>query len=109
MSPSSEAYGLAGWQLGGRCRRAFGRDLVADAPHRDDRRRIAELPPHLADMDVHRSRVTGERVAPHALEQLVARQDEAAVVEQLPEEIELLRRELDLVVPDVDLALAGVD
>src|SRR5436305_4568401 len=86
-----------------------GRDLVADAPDRDDRRRVAELAPQLAHVDVHRARVAGERVAPDALEQLVARQHEAAVVEQLPEEVELLRRELDLLVADVHLAAAGVD
>ena len=51
----------------------------------------------------------GEGVAPHALEQLVARQHEPAVVEQLPEQVELLRRELDLLAADRRLAAAGVD
>ena len=51
-------------------------------------------------MDVDGARVAGERVAPDPLEQLVAGQDEAAVVEQLPEEVELLRRELDLLAAD---------
>ena len=60
-------------------------------------------------MDVDRARVAGERVAPDALEQLVARQHEAAVVEQLPEQVELLRRELDLLAADRRLAAAGVD
>ena len=60
-------------------------------------------------MHVDRARVAREGVAPDALEQLVARQHEAAVVEQLPEEVELLRRELDLVVADEHLAAAGVD
>src|SRR5918911_4614581 len=85
------------------------RDLVADAPHGDDRRGVAELPPQLADVHVDRARVAGERIAPDPLEQLVARQHEPAVVEQLPEEIELLQRELDLLVPDLDLAPARVD
>jgi hypothetical protein len=58
---------------------------------------------------VHRARVAGERVAPDALEQLVARQHEALVVEQLPEEVELLGRELDLLLADPHLAPAGVD
>src|SRR5439155_7762386 len=79
------------------------RDLVADPPDGDDRRCLAELAPELAHMDVHGPGVAGERVAPHALEELVAREDEAAVVEQLPQEIELLRRELDLLVADVHL------
>src|SRR6185295_18371177 len=80
-----------------------------DTPDRDDRRGVAELPAQLADVHVHRSRVAGEGVAPHALEQLVARQHEALVVEQLPEEVELLRGELDLVLADEHLAAARVD
>ena len=60
-------------------------------------------------MDVDRARVAGEGVPPDALEQLVAGEHEPAVVEQLPEQVELLRRELDLVVADAHLAPAGVD
>ena len=60
-------------------------------------------------MHVDGARVAGERVAPDALEQLVARQHEPAVVEQLPEQVELLRRELDLLAVDLHLAPAGVD
>src|SRR5262245_12740495 len=87
----------------------LGRDLVADAPDRHDRRGVAELAPDLTHVDVHGSRVTGECVAPYALEQLVARENESAVVEQLPQEVELLRRELDLLVADVHLPAARVD
>src|SRR2546423_9939511 len=86
-----------------------GADLVANAPHGHDRRGLAELAAQLPHVDVHRARVTGERIAPDALEQLVAGEDEAAVVEQLPEEVELLRRELDLLVAHLDLAAARVD
>src|SRR4051795_7058626 len=85
------------------------RDLVADAPDGHDRRGIAELAAQLPDVDVHRSRVTCERVAPDALEQLVAGQHEPAVVEQLPEEVELLRRELDLLAGDEHLPPPDVD
>src|SRR5205085_10251586 len=85
------------------------RDLVADPPDGHDRRGVAELPAQLADVDVDGARVTGEGVAPHALEELVAREDEAAVVEELPEQVELLRRELDLLLPDAHLAPARVD
>src|SRR4051794_8304038 len=88
---------------------ARGRDLVADAPHGDDRRRVAELAPELAHVDVDGARVARERVAPDALEELVAGEHEAAMVEQLPEEVELLRRELHLVVADAHLAPPGVD
>src|SRR4051794_28869435 len=69
------------------------RDLVADAPHGDDRRRVTELPPQLADMDVDGASVPRERVAPHALEELVARQHEPTVIQELPQQVELLRGE----------------
>ena len=51
--------------------------------------------------------VARERIAPDALEQLVARENEATVVEQLPQEVELLGRELNFVVPDEHLAPTG--
>src|SRR4249919_2643375 len=76
------------------CRRRIprGRDLVADAPYGHDRGGFAELAPELANVDVDRARITGEGVTPDALEQLVAGQHEPAMVEQLPEEVELLGR-----------------
>ena len=86
-----------------------GSDLVPHAPHGHDRRRVAELAAELPDVDVDGARVAREGVAPDALEQLVAREDEAAVVEQLPEEVELLRGELDLLLADANLAAPGVD
>src|SRR5207302_697643 len=86
-----------------------GSDLVADAPDRDDRRGLSELPPELADVHVHRAGVAGERVAPDALEELVPSQDEAAMVEQLPEKVELLRSELNLLAVHPHLAAARVD
>ena len=60
-------------------------------------------------MHVDRSRVAREGVAPDPLEQLVAREHEPAVIQQLPEQVELLRRELDLVVADANLATPCVD
>src|SRR5262249_6770862 len=95
--------------LRGRRRRALGRDLVAHAPHGDDRRRVSELPPDLADVHVDGACVTRERVAPYALQELVAGEHDPAMIEQLPEEVELLGGEPDLLVADVDLALPGVD
>src|SRR3954471_13801633 len=86
-----------------------GPDLVAHAPHGHDGRRLAELAAQLPHVDVHGARVPGERVAPDALEQLVTREYETAVVEELPQQVELLRRELDLLVSDFPLATAGVD
>src|SRR5262245_2559683 len=94
-------------------RRADGllrrRDLVPDAPHGHDRRGFAELAAELAHVDVHRARVPRERIAPDALEQLVSREHDPAMVEQLPEQVELLRRQLDLRVADLHLTAAGVD
>jgi hypothetical protein len=60
-------------------------------------------------VDVHGARIARERVPPDALEQLVARQHDPAVVEELPEEVELLRSQLDLVVSDEHLATTRVD
>src|SRR5262249_20915710 len=68
-----------------------------------------ELLPQLPDMDVDRARVARERVAPHALEELIAGEDEAAMVEELPEEVELLRRKTDLGIADMALAAAGIE
>src|SRR5438309_12089563 len=73
-----------------------GADLVADAPHGHDRRGLAELAAQLPHVDVYGSRVPGEGVPPDSLEQLVACQDETAVVEELPQQVELFRRKLDL-------------
>src|SRR4051812_36898724 len=70
-------------------------DLVADAPDRDDRRGLAQLAPELADVDVDRARVTRKGVPPDTLEELIARENETTVVEELPEQVELLRRELN--------------
>src|SRR6185437_16999960 len=88
-------------RLGADRRVPRGRDLVADPPDGDDRRGVAELAAELAHVDVDRARVAGERVAPDPLQQLVARQHEAVVVEQLPEQVELLRRQLDLLACDL--------
>src|SRR6266542_3171178 len=96
-------------ELSARGRLASGRHLVADAPDGDDWRGFAELAAQLANVHVDRARVAGERVAPDALEQLVARQHQPAVVEQLPEQVELLRRELHFLVADAYLAATCVD
>src|SRR5690349_340919 len=86
-----------------------GCDLVPDAPHGDDRRGVPELAPDLPDVNVDGPGVAGERVTPDPLQELVASQHDAAMVEKLPEQVELLRRQLDLLVADVDLAPAGIN
>src|SRR6266508_4788239 len=68
-----------------------GPDLVADPPHGHDRRGLAELPPQLTHMDVHRPRVAGEGVAPDAFDQLAAREHDPAVTDQHPQQIEFKR------------------
>src|SRR5438046_1388248 len=83
--------------------------LVADTPDGHDRGGVFELAAQLPHVDVNRARVAGERVPPYALEQLVAGKHEAAVIEQLPEQVEFLRRELDLAVAHLRLAAPGVD
>ncbi len=60
-------------------------------------------------MHIDGARVTRERVAPHALEELVAREHEAAVVEELPEQIEFLRGKLDLLLADARLTTTRID
>src|SRR6195952_5280884 len=92
-----------------RDRRGIVGDLVADTPDGHDRARLADLAPELAHVHVDRARVARECVPPDALEQLVAREHEAAVIEQLPEEVELLRRQLDRRALDGELAPACVD
>src|SRR5437763_8251768 len=61
-------------------------DLVAHAPDGHDRGSLAELASQLPDVDVDRACVAGERVAPDSLQQLVASEHEAAVVEELPQQ-----------------------
>src|ERR1700712_4221460 len=90
-------------------RRGIVGNLVADTPDRHDRAGVPDLAPELADVHVDRARVARERVAPHALEQLVAREHEPAVVEQLPEEVELLGRQLDRRAVHGELTAPGVD
>src|SRR4029077_17264086 len=91
-----------------RDRRGIVGDLVADTPDGHDRARLADLAPELAHMHVHRARIARERVAPAPLEQLVAREHKAAVIEQLPEEVELLRSQLHRNAVHEQLAAAGI-
>src|SRR5262245_39697576 len=83
--------------------------LVADTPDRHDGALVADLAAQLTDVDVDRPGVAREGVAPDALEQLLARQHHPAVIEQLPEEVELLGRELHGAAVDGALAAIGVD
>src|SRR3954453_715438 len=89
--------------------RSIVSDLVPDAPDGGNRALVTELAAELAHMHVHGARVPRKRVTPDALEQLIAGQHQAAVIEQLPQQVELLWSELHLVAADCDLASPGVD
>jgi len=61
------------------------------------------------DVDVDRPSLAGVVVAPDPLQELVAGEYEAVVVEELPEEVELLRGKLDVLPVRSHLATARVD
>lgn len=70
--------------------RLFG-DAVADAAHRfNQAAHRAELLAQRADMHVHRASFAAVVVVPDLREDLVARQHDAAVLEQVAEQLELL-------------------
>src|SRR6476661_2249894 len=89
--------------------RSIVSDLVPDAPDGGNRALVTELAAELAHVHVHGARVPRKRVTPDALQQLIAGQHQAAVVEQLPEQVKLLGGELNLVAAYRDLASAGFD
>ena len=60
-------------------------------------------------MHIDSTCIAGERVTPDSFEKLVAREDEAAMVEKLPEEIELLGRKLYLGAGDPCLPAPVID
>src|SRR3954451_21150561 len=64
--------------------------LVSDAPHGHHRAGVADLAAQLPNVHVDGARVARERVAPHPLEELVARQHDAVVLHQGVEQVELL-------------------
>ena len=100
-----------------RRRRALRREAVADAEVRVDvapvRRHPLELLAQLAHEHVDRAVAVDHRVAPHALVDLLARQDLPLVVGEQLDQLELAAREvgaaagregLELVEPDLELA-----
>src|SRR2546423_8643926 len=90
-----------------------GVELVADAVASLDegvaRRAAVDLLPHLADEDVDRSVAVRLAPAPHALEELVARDDPAALQRERIQEPELRRRQAGGVTVEVRLDLVRVD
>src|SRR5262245_3910032 len=87
----------------------LGGDLVAGAPHGLDGAGVPELAAQLAHVDVDGAAVAEEGEAPDTLEQLLAGEHEAAVLDQRHQEVELLGRERDRLAGDEDLAPADLD
>src|SRR6476660_4696916 len=84
--------------------RISGRDeLVARATHRPDPLRIAELAPQLRDVHVDGPGAARIRHAPDEIEQALAREDDARMLEEAGEEVEFLARKLDRRPRDRDL------
>src|SRR5689334_12043393 len=84
------------------------RHLVPGAPHGLDGTGVAELAPELPDVHVDRAAVAEEREAPDPLQELLARQDQATVLDERGQEVELLGRERDELLVDVRLACADL-
>src|ERR671933_1954132 len=82
---------------------SFPDGFVPGAADRADQVGPAELAPQLRHVDVHRPRAAVVGHAPDAVEELLAREDDAGVLEQPGEEVELLRRQLDRLAGDLDL------
>src|SRR5690606_22124724 len=76
-------------------RSPLGGDLVARAPDGLDRAGVAQLAPQLAHVDVDRAGVAEEGEAPDPLEQLLAGEDQAPVLDQRDQQVELLGGQRD--------------
>src|SRR5690348_7199117 len=77
--------------------RISGRDeLVAGPAYRPDPLGVSELAPELRDVHVDGARAARIGHPPDEIEQTLAREDDAGVLEEAGEEVELLARELDL-------------
>ena len=79
-------------------------EAVADTAHGRDDDAVAELLAHLRDVHVDGAGVAEPVVAPHAVEDLLARQREAGALGEEAQEVELLGGELDRGVVDQHLA-----
>ena len=94
-SPLRQVVARQGVGSGGApgCCRMSGDQAVADAAGGDDQRRfvglILDLHPQAADVGVDEARIAEVLVAPHPLEQLIARQHRAGVVGELAQQPEL--------------------
>src|SRR4051812_36074599 len=83
----------------GRNRLATGRaEAVADVAHRLDRAAsvVAELAAQVSDVDVEHLGARVELEAPHRVEELLARQHLVGMPQQMGEQLELARREVDV-------------
>src|SRR5215213_2693979 len=96
-----------GSSSGGRRSRCL--EPVADAPHGRDHDAVTELLANLRDVHIDGASVAEPVVAPHAVEDLLARQREAGALGEEAQQVELLGGELDRRIVDQHLAPADVD
>src|SRR4029079_5849003 len=85
------------------------RELVAGAANRPDEVGTVELAAQLPDVHVDRPGTAGEGQAPDALEDPLPPDYDARRLRELPHEVELARRKLDLRPRDKCGALAAVE
>src|SRR4026208_2603384 len=102
-------YSHGAWSLGfdTHASSACLRELVSDAPRREDQLRVVgielDLAPQPADRDVD-GPLAGVRVlAPDVLQQRRAAEHHPRARRQLVQDVELLPREVDAMAPDVGL------
>jgi hypothetical protein len=81
----------------------------ADAAHRLDPGGVAELLPQGGDVDVDRLRAAVPGRLPHLLQDLRARHDGARLAREQRQEVELLRRQVELTAVDACTAPAHVE
>ena len=86
-----------------------GLEAIADATYDDDAIRIPDLAPQRRDVDVERLRRAPPVLVPDFGDDVVAPNHHAGILGELREEIELFRREGDLVSGDLDTTCTPID
>src|SRR3954471_20931999 len=87
-------------------------EYVARAADRMEESRLAtgfKLPSEIRDEDLDRVRDRERVIAPHFVEQLLARDHQPLVAHQVLEQLELALRELDLAIASPDFMGVGVE
>src|SRR3990172_8701465 len=68
--------------------------FITRAAYGADHRRPLQLPAQLSDVNVHRARPARIADPPNAVEETVARENDARTLEEVDEQVELLRGQL---------------